>query len=163
MACTPQQVKHTRRNWQAPKFTSMDRARIHNSYYVNFGACQSWRPCSIHIFKTPFFLAQSAPSGIFHRKHNAYIHTYGQIRCSYLWWWSALCSTWSPYLVVVSKSCLPRHRWATKWAQRTSGMLRHTGASWSVCVCVWGCMFVCVCACVRVCVCVCECVCVWNG
>ena len=45
-------------------FTSMDRARIHNSYYVNIGACQSWRPCSIHIFKTPFFLAQSAPSGI---------------------------------------------------------------------------------------------------
>ena len=53
----PQQIKHTRRNWQAPKFTSMDRARIHNSYYVHFGACQSWRPCSIHIFKTTFFVS----------------------------------------------------------------------------------------------------------
>jgi hypothetical protein len=65
MACTPQQIKHTRQNWQAPNFTPMDRARIHFSYYVNFGACQSWRPCSIHILTTPFFLAQSAPSGIF--------------------------------------------------------------------------------------------------
>ena len=58
---TPQQIKHARRNWQAPNFTSMDRARIHISYHVNFGACQSRRPCSIHILKTPFFLAQSAP------------------------------------------------------------------------------------------------------
>jgi len=49
MACTPQQIKHTRQNWQAPNFTSMDRARIHITYYVNFGACQSWRPSSIHI------------------------------------------------------------------------------------------------------------------
>jgi hypothetical protein len=64
MACTPQQIKHTRQNWQAPNFTSMDGARIHISYYVNFGACQSWRPCSIHILTTPFFWAQSAPSGI---------------------------------------------------------------------------------------------------
>jgi hypothetical protein len=62
MACTPQQIKHTRQNWQAQNFTPMDRARIHFSYYVNFGACQSWRPCSIHILTTPFFLAQSAPS-----------------------------------------------------------------------------------------------------
>jgi len=42
MACTPQQIKHTPQNWQAPNFTSMDRARIHISYYVNFGACQFW-------------------------------------------------------------------------------------------------------------------------
>jgi len=62
-ACTPQQIKHMRQNWQAPNFTFMDRAKIHISYYVNFGACQSWRPCSIHILKTPFCLAQSAPSG----------------------------------------------------------------------------------------------------
>jgi hypothetical protein len=55
--CTPQQIKHTR--WQAPDFTSMDRARIQISYYVNFGACQSWRPCSIHIFKRPFFCSVS--------------------------------------------------------------------------------------------------------
>ena len=62
MARTPQQIKHTRLNWQAPNFTSMDGARIHISYYVNFGACQSWRPCSIHILTTPFFWAQSAPA-----------------------------------------------------------------------------------------------------
>jgi hypothetical protein len=30
MACTPQQIKHTPQNWQAPNLTSMDR----DSYYV---------------------------------------------------------------------------------------------------------------------------------
>jgi hypothetical protein len=29
LACTPQQIKHTPQNWQAPNFTSMDRASVH--------------------------------------------------------------------------------------------------------------------------------------
>jgi hypothetical protein len=55
MACTPQQIKHTRQIWQAPNFTSMDRARIYISYYVNFGACQSWPMLNPHFKNTLFF------------------------------------------------------------------------------------------------------------
>jgi hypothetical protein len=47
MACTPQQIKHTPQNWQAPNFISMD--------YVKLTACQFWGvSVNKHIKTCPF-------------------------------------------------------------------------------------------------------------
>jgi len=62
---TPWKTEHVRRNGQGSSSGANKNSEQCSPLGAKIRACPFRRTCSIHILKRPFYLAQSAPSGIF--------------------------------------------------------------------------------------------------
>ena len=65
MGSTPRRIRHRPRKLLGSSSGANKNSEHGRPLGANHKPSKLWGPCSIHILKTPFFLAQSAPSGNF--------------------------------------------------------------------------------------------------